>query len=335
MASIAEFDKIVSEIKSRKFQPIYFLEGEESYFIDKVADLLEESVLTEAEKGFNYQAVYGKDSNINDIISAAKRFPMMAEYQLIMVREAQYLKTIDALLDYCENPVKSTVLVFLYKGKKVNKATKLGKELKKFGLFTTAKLYDNEVAGWLAAHCKSLGITIAPQAAQVLLQTLGSDLNKISGEIEKAKANLGSRKQIEMDDLAKGGGIDKEYNVFELTKSIGKRDLKTSLQIVKYFGQNTKDNPFVLVLINLYNYFKKVHLIHFQKTTNSTEIARAVGLSPYFVTEYITAAKNYQPAKISQVFSVLHEFDLRSKGIEGGKSEEGELLTEMVARIIK
>jgi len=335
VASIADFQKLITEIKSRSFRPVYFLEGEESYFIDKIAKKLESTVLTEAEKAFNFQVVYGREADVLDILSAAKRFPMMAEHQLIVVREAQFLKGIDGILDYLENPVKSTVLVFLYKNKKVSKATKLGKALKKHGAFTSNKLYENEVAAWLSAHVKSLKLTIRPEAAQLLVQTMGSDLQKISGEIDKAKANIGERTAIELDDIARGGGIDKEYNVFELTKSVGKRDLVQSLKIVNYFSSNPKDNPFVLVLINLYNYFKKVHLIHFQKSTNSTEVAKAIGMSPYFVNEYIAAARNYKPAKMNQVFDLLHEFDLKSKGIEGGKATDGELLTELVVRLIK
>ncbi|MFT5512726.1 MAG: DNA polymerase-3 subunit delta [Bacteroidia bacterium] len=335
MASIADFQKLISEIESRTFRPIYFLEGEEPYFIDKVAKKLEDTVLTDAEKSFNYQVMYGKDSDANDIVIAAKRFPMMAEHQLIIVREAQFLKGIESMLPYLENPVKSTVLVFLYKNKKVSRATKLGKALKQLKAFTSNKLYENEVASWLTAHVKSLKLSIQPEVVQVLIQTLGSDLQKITGEIDKAKANLGERTTIQIDDIARGGGIDKDYNVFELTKSVGKRDLVQSLKIVNYFGRNPRDNPFVLVLINLYNYFKKVHLIHFQKNSNPNEVARAIGMSPYFVKEYIAAANNYQPAKMSQVFQVLHEFDLKSKGIEGGKASDGELLTELVVRLIK
>jgi DNA polymerase III subunit delta len=180
-----------------------------------------------------------------------------------------------------------------------------------------------------------MNLTIRPEAAQVLIQTLGSDLQKISGEIDKAKANIGERKTIEIDDIARGGGIDKEYNVFELTKSVGRRDLVQSLKIVNYFAKNPKDNPFVLVLINLYNYFKKVHLVHYQKSANSTEVAVAIGMSPYFVKEYMAAAKHYQPAKMNQVFALIHEFDLKSKGIMGGKASDGELLTELVVRLIK
>ncbi len=335
MASIADFQKILTEIKNRQFRPVYFLEGEESYFIDRIAKKLESTVLTEAEKSFNYQVVYGRDTEVLDIISAAKRFPMMAEYQLIIVREAQYLKGIDGILSYMENPVKSTVLVFLYKNKKVSKATKLGKQLKKYGVFTSNKLYEKDVNSWLSAHVTSMGLTIQPEAARLLVQTLGSDLQKIASELDKAKANLGKRVAIEVNDIAKGGGIDKEYNAFELTKCIGARNLNQSIRIVKYFGQNPKDNPFVLVLINLYNYFKKVHLVHFQKTTNKNEIAQAIGMSPYFVNEYITAAKNYPPPKMSGIFDVLHEFDLKSKGIKGGRATDSELLTELVVRLIK
>ncbi|MBO6516297.1 MAG: DNA polymerase III subunit delta [Bacteroidia bacterium] len=325
----------MTEIDARQFRPVYFLEGEEPYFIDKIADRLEQTVLTEAEKGFNLQVVYGRDGNVVDLLSSARRFPMMSEYQLIIVREAQSLKGLDQVLDYLANPVKSTVLVFLHKNKKVSKATKLGRELKKYGVFTSNKLYERDVTPWMANHLKTLGLSIQPQAAQVLIQTFGSDLQKITGELDKARAGLGERKSIEMDDLARGGGIDKEYNVFELTKSIGKRDLRQSLRIVNYFAKNPKDNPFVLILINLFNYFKKVHLVHFQRSTDAATIAKAIGMSPYFVGEYLTASRNYQPAKMNQVFDVLHEFDLKSKGIGSGKATDSELLTELVVRLIK
>lgn len=333
-ASIAEFQKIITDIRNRVFRPVYFLEGDEPYFIDKIADELEARVLTDAEKGFNFQVVYGRDTNMTDILTSAKRFPMMAEYQLIIVREAQYLKGMDELVGYLENPVKSTVLVILYRSKKVNKATKLGKELKKHGVFTSSKLYEKDVSAWLSAHLRTMDLTIKPDAAHVLVQTLGSDLQKISGELDKAKANLGDRTEVTMDDIARGGTIDKEYNVFELTKSIGKRDMQQSLRIVKYFGRNPKDNPFVLILVNLFNYFKKVHLVHFQKSNDPATIARAIGMSPYFVGEYLTASRNFSPAKMNQVFDVLHEFDLKSKGIGGGRASESELLTELVVRLI-
>lgn len=335
MASIAEFQKINAEIDKRQFRPIYFLEGEEAYFIDKIAHKLEATVLTEAEKGFNYQVVYGRDTNIEDVVAAAKRFPMMSEYQLIVVREAQFLKNLDGLLHYLENPVKSTVLVFLHKNKKVSKATKIGKALNKYGVFTSSKLYEKDVNAWLAAHVSDMGLSIQPEAARLLVFTFGSDLQKIKGELDKAKANIGDRTTIGVDNIARNGGIDKEYNVFELTKSIGKRDLSQSLKITNYFAQNPKDHPFVLVLINLYNYFKKVHLVHFQKSSNNAEIAKAIGMSPYFVGEYVQAAANYRPARMSHIFETLHEFDLKSKGISGGKASEGELLTELVVRLIK
>jgi len=336
VASIAEFQRIESDIRKGVYAPVYFLEGDEPYFIDKVAKLLEANVLTEAEKSFNFQVFYGKESSVDDVIMAAKRFPMMSKYQLIMVREAQYMKKLDALLSYLESPVTSTVLVFLYKGKKVSKATKLGKALKKCELFTSAKLYERDVMSWMRLHAEYMGVKIQPEASQLLLSALGSDLQKIAGELDKAKANLPEGVGvIGPDEIASGGTIDKAYNVFELTKTIGKRDLGGSLRIINYFNQNPKNNPFVLVLVNLFNYFKKVHMVHFQQSKDPKAVASAIGLSPYFVGEYLTAARNYGPGKINEVFDTLHEFDLRSKGMGSGHTSDGELLTELVVRLIQ
>jgi len=333
--SITAFSQILKEIKERKFRPVYFLEGDEPYFIDKVADALEKTVLTEVEKAFNQQIMYGKEVTMKDILTSARRFPMMAKYQVIIVREAQHLiKDLDELLDYLSNKVPTTILVFLYKGKKVNKSTKLGKALKSFGLMTTRKLYENEMAGWVVAHVKSMDLEIGPKAVQLLIHASGNNLHQVANELAKIHANMEGRKEMLPEDVSKHTGLDKEYNVFELTKSLGERNRMRSLQIVRYLDSNPKDNPFVLVLTNVFNYFKKIHLVHFVKTKGNVEIAKELGLNPYFVGEYIAAARQYPPKEMRRVFKLMHEFDLRSKGMSGGQNNQNELLTELIVRIL-
>ncbi|MCB9240380.1 MAG: DNA polymerase III subunit delta [Flavobacteriales bacterium] len=329
------FKSLLNDIRKRSFEPIYFLEGEEPYFIDRIADELEKTVLTESEKSFNLQILYGRDIKLIDVVSSARRFPMMAEYQLIIVREAQHIRKFDELLPYLENPVPSTVLVFLYKGKKINKSAKVGRELKKYGLLTTKVLYDREISSWMNSHISTLGLTVEPQALQLLVQNAGTNLHQIAGELDKIKANMEGRTEITLDDVSRHTGLDKEYNIFELTRSLGEKNRTKTLRIVKHFAANPKDNPFVLVLSNIYNYFRKVHLVHFSKTVNQGELASVLGLNPYFVPEYLNAARRYSAMEMTQVFKVIHEFDLRSKGMGGGHSDENELLTELVVRIMK
>lgn len=334
--SLKVFTTMVSEIRAKKFQPIYVLEGDEPYFIDRVADVLEAEVLTEAEKSFNFQIMYGRDVSILDIITAARRFPMMANHQLILVREAQHLKNIENLLPYVKQCVPSTILVLLYKGKKINKATKLGKALKSFGVLTTAKLKDYEMTTWVNGHVRTLGLKIDPRATEFLIQASGNNLHKVSSELDKIQANMEGRKEITADDISKHTGHDKEYNIFELMKSLGERNSMKCLTIVNYFNANPKDNPFILTLFNIFNYFKKIHLVHFSKSQgNNSALANELGLNPYFVGEYVTAAKRYPPGEIPRIFELIHEFDLKSKGISGGHINENELLTELIVRIIK
>lgn len=325
----------MSEIASGVFRPIYFLEGEESYFIDKVADALELKVLTETEKAFNFQIFYARETDLLDVLTAARRFPMMANHQLILVREAQQFKDLDLLLNYTMQPVPSTVLVFLYKGKTVSKATKLGKELQKHALLTTKALYDSEMNTWLAGHLKAMKLSIEPKAAELLLRTCGNNLTKLSGELDKIHANLGHRSKIDLDDIARHTGIDKEYNIFEFTRGLGERNRIKCLQIIKYFNANPKDNPFVVILFNLYAYFKKVHLVHYAQSNDRGNLAGALGINPYYVPEYLTAAKNFPPSEIPRVFDLMHEYDLKSKGYNSGHYSDSELLTELVIRILR
>ncbi|MBI1306205.1 MAG: DNA polymerase III subunit delta [Bacteroidetes bacterium] len=333
--SLPQFNALMSDIRKRKFLPVYFLEGDETYFIDKVADTLEETVLTEGERGFNQQIFYGRDVKMLDIVTAARRFPMMANHQVIIVREAQVMRDIELLLNYLDHIVPTTVLVILYKGKKINKATKLGKALKNHGLLTAERLKDKDMNAWLKAHLQTMGLTIHPAALELLVHSTGTQLEIIAGELEKIQANMGGRTEIALDDISKHTGLNKEYNIFELNRSLGEKNRSKALEIVRFFNSNPKDNPLVLVMTNMFNYFRKIHQVHFLPPANKSAIASALGLNPYFVDEYIHASKKYPRGEMPRIFNLFHEFDLRMKGMTGGSASENELLTELVVRIIK
>jgi DNA polymerase-3 subunit delta len=330
------FESLLRDVQSKKFLPIYFLEGEETYFIDELANAIEGNVLSEAERGFNQQIFYGKEAKMLDIINASKRYPMMSERQLILVREAQYVLNLaksSILLDYLGTPLPSTVLVFLYKGKKVNKTTKVGKALKKYGLLTSNKLYDNQLPAWLENHLRLKGLKMEEKAKYILLEQAGNNLSSIAKELEKLSSSAKDGK-ITVKDMELLSGLNRSYNVFEYQKALGQRNPQKALEIAKYFGQDLKSNPLVLILSSVFGYFKKVHMLHFINHGRS-DAARAIGVSPYFLKDYIQAANNYRPEKIREVFNHLADADRISKGIESGKVDESKLLQEMTVKIIE
>lgn len=335
-------EQILADIKQRKFKPVYFLHGEESYYIDLVSDLLEKEVLTEGEKGFNQTVLYGKEADILTIISTAKRYPMMSEYQLVIVKEAQNLKfgksdtKEDPLSTYLENPLKSTILVFCYKYGTLDKRLKIAKSIEKHGvLFESKKLYDNQISDWANKFVESKGFKIEGKAAAMIAEFLGNDLGKVANEIEKVLINMGDRKTISMDDIEKNIGVSKEFNSFELNSAIVKRDILKANRIIDYFAANKKDNPIVLIIGNMNSYFSKLFTYHFLQDKSKGNVAKELKVNPFFVTEYESAARNFNFDKTCQVISLLREYDLKSKGVDNtGNTEEGELLKELVWKIL-
>lgn len=335
-------EQILSDIKQRKFRPIYFLHGEESYYIDLVADILEKEVLTEAEKGFNQTILYGKEADILTIISTAKRYPMMADYQLVIIKEAQNIKfgksegKEDPFASYVENPLKSTVLVFCHKYGSLDKRLKIAKAIEKNGvLFESKKLYDNQISEWATKFVESKGFKIEGKAAAMIAEYLGNDLGKVANEVEKVLINMGDRKTISMDDIEKNIGISKEFNSFELNSAIVKRDVLKANRIIDYFAANKKDNPLVLILGNMNSYFSKLFTYHYLPDKSKGNVAKELKINPFFVSEYEMAARNFNFDKTCQVISLLREYDLKSKGVEStGNTDEGELLKELVWKIL-
>jgi DNA polymerase III subunit delta len=334
-SSVSQFQSIQNDLDQKVYSPIYLLDGEEPYFIRQLVDRFENEILTPAEKSFNYSVHYGNEINPDQIISASKRFPMMAQRQVIIIKEAQQIRSLDKIIPYVEDPLDSTVLVLVHSNKSLNKNSKLGRALKKHRVFTSKKLYDNQVVPWLRELISRENLIADDRIVQLLYNAVGNDLMKLLGEVQKLKANLGERTNIEISDLEKNLGVHREYNMFELQKALGLRNFQKAMTIARFFGNNPKDNPLIVIIPLLFNYFKKVHLIHFQQNQSPGAIASAIGMSPYFVDEYIHAAQAYPPMKLQQIIGTLSDFDLKIKGINASKVSEYELLREMIVKIIR
>ncbi|MDO5980357.1 DNA polymerase III subunit delta [Flavivirga spongiicola] len=331
-----EVKQLVTDIKNKKLKPIYFLMGEEPYYIDKISDFIESTVLAEEERGFNQMVLYGRDVTIEDIASNAKRYPMMAEYQVVIVKEAQDLsRTIEKLASYAENPQPTTVLVVNYKYKKIDKRKSLYKTLKKTGIvYESKKLYENQVADWIRRVLSSKDYSISPKAAQMLVEFLGTDLSKINNELEKLQIILPKGTQISPEHIEENIGISKDYNNFELRKAIGEKNTIKAYQIVNYFAENPKDNPMVVTVSLLFNFFSQLLHFHGLSDKSPRNVASALKINPYFVKEYIAAARHYPMRKVSAVVSTLREFDVKSKGVGANAVPQGDLLKELLVRIL-
>ncbi len=310
--------------------------GEEPYYIDKVSDFIEESVLTDAERGFNQMVLYGRDISVEDIVSNSKRYPMMAEYQVVIIKEAQDLsRTIEKLASYAENPQPTTILVVNYKYKKIDKRKALYKSLKKTGVvYESKKLYENQVANWIRRVLSPKGYTITPKAAQMLVEFLGTDLSKINNELEKLQIILPKGHQITPEAIEENIGISKDYNNFELRKAIGEKNVKKAYRIVNYFAENPKDNPMVVTVSLLFNFFSQLLHFHGLKDKSPRSVASALKINPYFVNEYTSAARNYPMRKVSALVSILRSFDVKSKGVGANSVPQGDLLKELLVRIL-
>lgn len=330
---------ILNDIKQRKFKPLYLLHGEESYYIDLISDSIEKSVLSDAQKGFDQTILYGKDVDFATIVSAAKRYPMLSDYQVIIVKEAQGLKwkVNDEILEkYIENPTPTTILVFDYKYGKFDKRTKLYKSIDKKGVvFESEKLYDNKVAAWIVEELQHSGHRIHPQAAALMAEYLGTDLSKVANESQKLILNVPKEKEITVQDIEQNIGISKDFNIFELNTALGKRDTIKAIQIVDYFAANPKSNPFVLVVGSLAGYFTKLLRYHYLPDKSSSSVAKELGVHPFFTKEYDTAARNFNRRKLFDVIAVIRDYDLKSKGLNAGpNTSDRDLMREMIFKIL-
>ena len=330
-----EVKQLVTDIKNKNLKPIYLLMGEEAYYIDKISDFIEDTVLSEEERGFNQMVLYGRDVTIEDIVSNAKRFPMMAERQVIIVKEAQDLaRNIEKLEAYAKNPQPTTVLVLCYKYKTVDKRKAVYKAIKKSGyVYESKKLYDNQVPDWIRRVLAPKGYSITPKASQMLVEFLGTDLSKINNELEKLQIVLPKDTQITPEHIEENIGISKDYNNFELRKAIGSRDDAKAFKIIHYFAENPKDNPMVVTVSLLFNFFSQLLQLHGMNDKSPRSVASALRVNPYFVNEYLDAARNFPMRKVSGIVATLREFDVKSKGVNSNAVPQGDLLKEMLVRI--
>jgi len=351
-----EFNQVMLDINRRLFKPVYFLCGEEPFYIDQISDKLEKTVLDEGEREFNQTVVYGKDTDLASILSLAKQFPMMSEYQVVIVKEAQNIKELNKsagddedegkssasksnaaaqFLHYVQNPQSTTILVFCYKYKTLDKRSAIAKAIQKNAVYLEFKpLYDNQLPDWINSHIKEKKYSINPKATFLLAESLGNDLSKIVNEIEKLTINLKEGGEITAEMVQDNIGISKEYNIFEFQDALAKKDILKANRIINYFASNEKEHHPVMILGSLYGYFTKILRYHFLADKSKFAAAQALGVNPFFVDGYAKAAANYNTGKLKTIFTLLKECDLKTKGVNNGGTSNGELLKELVFRIL-
>ena len=329
-----EYQDILKDWKQKKFKSIYWLEGEEDFFIDQVVDYAEHKLLDEAEKGFNLTVLYGKDADWSAVINACRRYPMFAERQVVVLKEAQAMRDLLKLEPYIDHPLDSTIFVVAHKQGKLDGRSKMAKLIKDKGvLLCTKKLYDNQLPGWVEVYVREMGRAISQKACILLVDHIGNDLSRIANEIDKLLVNLPNEKKIDEGDIEKYVGISKEYNVFELQNAVGQQDFIKVMRIVNYFAANPKAGPVQMVIPALYNFFSKVNLI-FGVKGGEKEIASTLGVHPFFVKDYMQAARQYGAEGTEKAILLLHTYNLRSIGINDSGVEDGELMKELMYKVM-
>lgn len=332
-----EVKALIGDIRNGKLAPVYFLMGDEPYYIDRISEFIGENVLTEEERGFNQTVLYGKDTGVDEIVGHAKRYPMMAEYQVVIVREAQHLsRTIEQLAEYAANPQPSTILVICYKYKTLDRRKKLIKTLRKGEsvVFESKKLYENQVADWIRRVLLGSDYRISHKASALLVEYMGTDLSRISNELDKLKLVLPKGAEITPETVEEHIGISKDFNNFELKKAIAGRDIPKATRIIAYFSHNPKENPFVLTVALLHTFFSQLLQYHGLSDHSPKNVASALRINPYFVGEYKTAARNYPMKSVSRIIGALREMDLKGKGVGSASMSHRDLLQELLYKIV-
>jgi DNA polymerase-3 subunit delta len=332
---------ILNDIKNGRISPLYFLQGDEPYYIDLISDYIEENILGEAEKGFNLMVMYGKDVEMNDILANARRFPMMSEKQVVIVKEAQNLeqfKTSEGrtlLEEYVKNPVPSTILVFGYKYGKLDGKTTLAKLLGKYGVvLTSEKLKDYKLPDWIKAYIAAKGRGTTEMAVQLLADHLGNNLERLANEIDKVLINIGAEAVIDEKVIDEYVGISREYNAFELQKAIMLRDVLKANRIVRYFGANINQHHPIPIIALIYNLFSKLAVVHQAKDTSGKELAKQLKINPYWLKDYQTGARNYPLYKVLENIGHIHQADLEIKGVNSPAIGGENILKQLVFKLI-
>lgn len=337
MTKTLSFQQVMKGLQQKNYSPIYLLHGEESFYIDQLTSYIEDNILDEGTKAFNQTILYGKEVDYKAVLDSARRYPVLSDKQVVIIKEAQELKTLDKLEPYFQNPLESTILVLAHKHKKLDKRKKIVKTLSnsnKVCLFESKRLYDNQVPNWISNFLKDKGVNIKPAAAQLLAEYLGSTLSKIANELDKLLLSLPKGATIDKQLIQKNIGISKDFNVFELQNALGKRDHFRSFLIVKYFIANPKNHPLTMITATLYNFFSKVYVCQSMLRASDAAIAKAIGANKFFIKDYKGAAQAYNRSQLENIFHLLKEYDLRSKGVNNGSNSTGALLQELIAQIL-
>jgi DNA polymerase-3 subunit delta len=330
------FEQVMSDLRRKAYKPIYFLMGEEAYYIDQISDYIQTSVLDESQREFDLTVVYGKDTDLVTIINAAKRYPMMSPYQVVIVKEAQSIKDWEPMQYYLNGPSQTTILVFAYKYGSPDKRKKWVQDISKIGVvFESEKLRDYEMGAWINTYSRSKNVTVDVKAIQMLTEFLGTDLSKVANEMDKLLLTKPANTSvITPEQVEKNIGISKDFNVFELQDALIERNVLKANRIIRYFADNKKNNPLVMVLPQLFSLFSNLMIFHYLKDKSQMAVASELKINPYFVKKYEMAAKNYGAWKTMNVISWIRETDARSKGVDSNGVEDGELMKELVFKIL-
>ncbi len=330
------YQAIIKDIIAKKYQPVYFLHGMESYFIDEISNYIEKKVLTESERAFNLTILYGKEATYHAVVDNARRYPVMAERQVVIIKEAKEMKELGKLEKYLANPAPTTILVVCYKHKKLAKNTKIAKAAIKGGIFfESKKLYDNQVPDWITAYLHKKKYKIKPEATQMVAEFLGTNLSKVTNELDKLMLNVSADTVITTELVQKNIGISKDYNIFELNNAIGRKDEVKAQRIVNYFMADIRKHPLPQVVSSLFGFFSKLYIYQTVGSINDNEMAKKMGMrSTFFLKDYRIASKNYNKAKVEDAISILREYDLKSKGVNRDGTPDTELLRELVFKLL-
>ncbi|MEZ7867270.1 MAG: DNA polymerase III subunit delta [Paludibacteraceae bacterium] len=330
------YDQIMSDLRRKVYSPVYFLMGEETYYIDQISDFIQNNILDESEVDFNMTVLYGKDVNLDTVINAAKRYPMMSEYQVVLVKEAQQIKDWESLSYYLAKPLKSTILCFCYKYGKPDGRKKVFQDLNKHAVvFESKKLYDNQIGPWIREYLSEKKVRITDKAEMMLIEFIGNDLSRLANELDKLLITKAPNEtQITPEQIEKNIGISKDFNVFELQDALIRKDVLKANRIIRYFGENKKSNPIQMVLAQLFSFFSNLMLYHYLPDKSSGAVASELKINPYFTKDYTQAARSFNAWKTMQIITDIRMTDARSKGIDDTGTESADLLKELVFRIL-
>ncbi|MGB3616857.1 MAG: DNA polymerase III subunit delta [Catalinimonas sp.] len=334
-------ESVLKELQAGRFAPVYFLQGDEPFYIDQIADWIEANALAPHERGFNQVVIYGKETDLPTVLNHARRFPMMAERQVVVVREAQELSDLNRepgqklLVSYLERPLPSTILLFCHKHKALDGRKKLAQVLdKRAVLVTTKRLYDNQVPGWIENYLRERRHSATPDAVRLIAESIGADLSRLSNEVDKLLINHRSDAPITPDEVQRYIGISKDYNVFELQRALAHRDALKAHRIVRYFAEDPKNHPLLPIIAVLFSFYGKILTAHACGNQSERELAKTLKINPYFVKEYLLARRNYPLPRAAAAVRALREADLQSKGVEGGTMNDGQIMRELLIRLL-